>query len=244
MALHLTGRRVLEDGNGGLWDARLIPRALSRTTNVRDGTVGQLLRAEDSMRRVVIVGVAIAVALIGYVAAGPFLVMGQIRSAVQQHDSEALSSHVDFPALRANLKDQLNVAYTREATRDLKENSTAALGAALAVSKVVDTAVDSLITPSGLTNLLAGTPSRRDGAEPGQASDQQAEPIRSIRYSYDSITRFSAWIKLHPADRDEARLVFTLDGLSWKLSNIVVPPALFDDSKKPSRKAKNRAPAS
>jgi hypothetical protein len=60
------------------------------------------------MQRVVIVGLAIAVALIGYAAAGPFIVMGQIRSALGQHDPEALSAHVDFPALRTNLKDQIN----------------------------------------------------------------------------------------------------------------------------------------
>jgi len=60
---------------------------------------------------------------------------------------------------------------------------------------------------------------------------------------YDSVTKFSAWLKENPADRDELRFVFTLDGLSWKLSDIVVPPALLDDPKKtlgkPQRQHRN-----
>jgi len=73
-----------------------------------------------------------------------------------------------------------------------------------------------------LTSLMTGTLSRSDGAETQQVSDQQSEPLRHARYSYDSVAKFSAWVKVSPADRGELRLVFTLDGLSWKLSNIVV----------------------
>ena len=193
------------------------------------------------MKRMVIVGVAIAVALIGYVAAGPFIVMGQIRSALQQHDSEALSSHVDFPTLRANLKDQINAVVMKNAAQEFKDNFVGTFGVALVVSKLVDTTVDSFVTPSALTSLMTGTPPRSDGAEPHQVSDQQAEPLRQARYSYDSVAKFSAWVKVSAADRDELRLVFTLDGLSWKLSNIVVPPALFDDAKKASGKPSARA---
>jgi hypothetical protein len=192
------------------------------------------------MKRVVIVGVAIAVALIGYVAAGPFIVMKQIKSALARHDSEAFSSHVDFPALRANLKDQINAIVMKNAAQELKDNPSGAFRVAL-VSKLVDTTVDSFVTPSVLTSLLTGTLSRSDGVEPQQVSDQQAEPLRHARYSYDSVTKFSAWVKVSPADRDELRLVFTLDGLAWKLSNIVVPSALFDDAKKASGKPGQRS---
>ena len=192
------------------------------------------------MKRVVIVGVAIAVALIGYVAAGPFLVIGQIRSALQHHDSVALSSHVDFPTLRANLTDQINAVIMKNAAQELKGNPSDALGMAV-VSKLVDTTVETFVTPSVLTSLMTGTMSRNDGAESQQVSDQQAEPLRHARYSYDSVAQFSAWVKVTPADRDELRLVFTLDGLSWKLSNIVLPSALFDDAKKASGKPGQRS---
>ena len=86
-----------------------------------------------------------------------------------------------------------------------------------------------------LTSLMTGTLSRSDGAETQQVSDQQSELLRHARYSYDSVAKFSAWVKVSPADRGELRLVFTLDGLSWKLSNIVVPPTMFDDAKKAPR---------
>ena len=88
---------------------------------------------------------------------------------------------------------------------------------------------------------MTGTPPRGDVAEPQRVSEQYAEPLRDVRYSYDSDAKFSAEVKGSPADSDELRIVFSRDGLSWKLSNIVVPPALFDDAKKASGKPSARA---
>ena len=60
------------------------------------------------MKKTLVAVVIFVVTGIGYVAAGPFITIYEIQSAIEQKDSEALSSYVDFAVLRSSLKDQLN----------------------------------------------------------------------------------------------------------------------------------------
>jgi hypothetical protein len=184
------------------------------------------------MKRVVIAAVAVAIVLVGYLAAGPFIVMHQIQSALAQRDSEALSTHVDFPTLRTNLKEQINVLVMKNAAHDLQDNPLGAFGMALA-SRVAESMVDALVTPAGLASLMTGTRPRKtdSGAGTPSPNEDHGTPFKHARYSYDSDSKFSAFVKGPQGNGDAVRIVFTRDGLSWKLSNIVIPPALFDDGK-------------
>ena len=56
--------------------------------------------------------------LCGYVAVGPYLTVRAIRIAVKEQDAAALSRQVDFPALRASLKAQLDDRLLRKAGPD------------------------------------------------------------------------------------------------------------------------------
>jgi hypothetical protein len=115
------------------------------------------------------------------------------------------------------------------------------------VSKVVESTVDSLVTPSGLSRLLTGTrPRTDDEGQAQQVEEQRADPFKRARYSYDSDAKFSAWVRGRQGTGDEIRIVFTREGLSWKLSNIVVPQAVLEGGKNASAKpdASNASPAS
>lgn len=50
---------------------------------------------------------ATAVAVAAYWYWSPLLVIHQMKEAVRTHDVEAFNSHVDFPALRENMKDRI-----------------------------------------------------------------------------------------------------------------------------------------
>jgi hypothetical protein len=166
-----------------------------------------------SMKKtIVIIGLLILVVIV-YVAAGPFITLHEIKTGIQDQDSEKLSAYIDFPALRENLKEQLNAYVMKQATTELKDNPFGALGMALG-AKLVDTMVDSSVTPTGLSNLAAGR-------KPQQGSGQKLEPFHNARYSFDSINKFSA--RVPEEGGGEIRFVLTRDGLSWKLTNIVVP---------------------
>ncbi len=105
-------------------------------------------------KTVVFVGLFL-VALLGYAAVGPLITIHQIKSAIEQQDSEKLSEYVDFPTLRTNLKEQLNSEVMKQAATQLKDNPFLALGLAFS-PKLVEGIVDSFVTPSGISNLMAG----------------------------------------------------------------------------------------
>jgi len=170
---------------------------------------------------VVFVGLVI-VALVGYVAVGPLITIYQIRSAVEQEDSEKLSEYIDFPALRTNLKEQLNSELMKKAAAESKDKPFRALGLALA-PKLVESIVDSFVTPSGISSLMAGKKPQQPGKEQqAQESDgrQRRELFKNSRYTYDSSSKFSLWVKDDKGE--EIRFVLTRDVLSWKLSNIII----------------------
>ena len=169
----------------------------------------------------VLVGLVI-VALVGYAAVGPLITIYQIKSAVEQQDSEKLSEYVDFPTLRTNLKEQLNSELMKKAATDWKDKPFRALGLALS-PKLVESIVDSFVTPSGISNLMAGKkPQQPVKEQQAQESSgrQRWEQFKNSRYTYDSSSKFSVWVKDDKGE--EIRFVLTRDGLSWKLSNIII----------------------
>jgi hypothetical protein len=178
-------------------------------------------------KKTVIVVIVGAVLLVGYVAAGPFIAIHHIKSAVAQRDPEALASNVAFPELRENLKEQFNAILLKKASTELRENAAfAGLGMLLA-SRMVDTLVDSSVTPSGLAALMSGRSPERSGDSQSPPSDRRL--LENARYTFDSMSKFSAWVRAE--DGSELRIVFSRYDLSWKLSNIQLPPELFDDSR-------------
>jgi len=174
------------------------------------------------MKKIIGFVVLFAIAIAGYAAAGPFITLHQIKSGVEKQDSEKLSEHIDFATLRTNLKEQLNALVMKQATSELKDNPFAALAMGFA-SKLVEGMVDSFVTPSGLANLMEGKKPQRgqESEQPAGSSTQKREPFKDARYTYDSSSKFSVWVK--DENGEEIRFVLARDGLSWKLSNIIVP---------------------
>jgi hypothetical protein len=182
------------------------------------------------MKKIAILIALIVIVAVGYIAAGPFIAIHEIKSGIEHQDSEKISGYVDFSVLRTNLKEQFNALFMKHAASELKDNPFAALGMAFA-SKLIDNMVDSFVTPASLTNLMEGKkPQQPQGiAEPKESSSQKPEPFKNARYTYDSTSKFSAWVKDDKGE--ETRFVFMRDGLSWKLSNILIPTNMLDGKK-------------
>ncbi|MCD9027638.1 DUF2939 domain-containing protein [Luteimonas sp. BDR2-5] len=166
----------------------------------------------------------VAVLLLAYTAAGPFLTINAIRAAVQAEDSRALSKQVDFPALRQSLRLQLADAMVRGAGADVQSSLLGAIGLQLAGS-AVGSGVDLMVNPVGLSalmrgrriwNLSTGAPLLDDG---GDAT--QTDLLADARYRYHSPSRFTATVR---DDRGRPIVfVLTRKGIGWKLSDIRLP---------------------
>jgi hypothetical protein len=95
------------------------------------------------MRRPLVTVVVLALPILGYLAATPYITARQIKIAARAGDGSALSEHIDFEALRQNLKDQLNIYFAMQMTKDGENVSHLAAIGGLFMGVMIDKLVDS-----------------------------------------------------------------------------------------------------
>lgn len=179
------------------------------------------------MKKWIVIAVLVVVALLGYVAAGPYLAINGIRTALAERDVSALERHVDFPALRVNMKAHLE-DYIARRGGGLAESGglLGAIGLQVA-SGLGGAAVDAMVTPLGIGALLQGHATWKRAS--GQTVDgdaygapQPLDPLRDARTRYESTSRFTA--TMTGADGDPVVAVFQRQGLRWRLVDIRFDP--------------------
>jgi hypothetical protein len=172
--------------------------------------------------------VLLLVFMIG-VYASPYLAVHNLKKALSDGDADELRDTIDFPALRASLKEEVGGQIANYMKQESKEdgNEFAALGSALA-SGFTGVFIDQYVTPQGLAGLAdskktAGEPNaisrliNRLSRQPSGADD----PVLSA--GYESYGRFQ--IRIAPAHSTEAiRFIMLRSALiSWRLSEIRIP---------------------
>ncbi|WAC64169.1 DUF2939 domain-containing protein [Pseudoxanthomonas sp. SL93] len=177
------------------------------------------------MKKWIALALVLLLALLGYVAAGPYLAIHGIRTALAEQDTGRLEKHVDFPALRVNLRAQVEDYLARQAGPEIASNLFGA--AALSVAnQVLGRGVDTLVTPMGIAAILQGrsTWKRAIGETVGgdtYAPPVPADPLKEASHRYESPSRFTATIP--DADGNPVVFVFTRQGLRWRLTDIRLP---------------------
>lgn len=164
-------------------------------------------------------------ALAGYVVAGPYLAIRGITQAIQQQDTGRLQRYVDFPALRVNLKAQLDDYLVRQAGPQLQSSLLGAFALSMA-GGVTAAGVDAMVTPLGIGALLQGRSlwKRASGDTVGgdsYARPVPADPLKEAEHRFESTSRFTATV--HGEDGQPLVFVFARDGLRWKLVDIRLP---------------------
>lgn len=177
------------------------------------------------MKKWIALVLAVLLGLAAYVAAGPYLAIHGIRTALAEQDTGRLQKHVDFPALRVNLRAQVEDHLARRAGPEIGGNPFGAVALSIANS-VMGRGVDTLVTPVGIAAVLAGraTWKRALGETVGgdtYAPAVPADPLKEARHRYESPSRFTATI--HDADGDPVVFVFSRQGLRWRLTDIRLP---------------------
>lgn len=165
------------------------------------------------------------VLLLGYLAAGPFLAYNAIREAVKAQDTAELAEHVDFPALRGNLKLQVDDYVVRKAGADAQSSLLGALAVRIA-SGIAGGTVDTMVTPAGIGALLEGRTiwHRVSGGGITDNTYEHAPPrdrMRDPSYGFESLSRFTATVESE--DGDPLTFVLSRQGIEWKLTDIRLP---------------------
>ncbi|HEY0334331.1 MAG TPA: DUF2939 domain-containing protein [Stenotrophomonas sp.] len=165
--------------------------------------------------------------LAAYVVAGPYLAIRGISNAIEQQDAAALSRHVDFPALRANLKAQLDDYLVRKAGVDAQSSVWGGLVLQLA-GGVSGIGVDALVTPVGIGAVLQGhqlwkraSGDTVDGDT--YARPMPARPLQNAARRFESTSRFTATVTT--TDGHPVVFVLSRQGLQWRLTDIRLPLA-------------------
>lgn len=136
--------------------------------------MNSIARPRGRFLKPVAIGIALivvaAVALYAY--ASPYLALRQMKQAIDARDAQAISVHVDFPALRISLKQQLTDELMRRIDAQKRDNPLAILGAMIG-SALVGPLVDAYATPDGVAALMSGLPPH---ARPGQRPPELNPP--------------------------------------------------------------------
>lgn len=160
-------------------------------------------------------------------AYSPSLAVSSLEKEWRAQDTAALTSHVDFDALRTNMKDALHARYALSAGGLPSSNEQPFTR--------VDRWVDATFTPAGVQMLMDGQ------AEEKAKGDIHA---RGVLASGDAAPQFTIhrlnWnhFDLTLASGQPFGLVFTREGFSWRITNLRLPADLAKAfARSPSRPA-------
>jgi hypothetical protein len=130
--------------------------------------------AKKPLTAAVLTAIAIIViALLVTAYASPYLVLSRLRDAAQARNSQMIDRYVDYPALRASLKQQVTQMLTRRVDTQKLQHPFAALGALVGIA-LVGPLVDAYATPDGVAALLKGMPPRGEPGEVPPSADEEA----------------------------------------------------------------------
>lgn len=166
-----------------------------------------------------IIAVVVLLGLVWF-GASPYITAHQIKSAAQDQDGESLSEYIEFPTLRQNFKDQLNVHMAKEMSSEMEDNPFAALGAALG-SMIVDKMVDAYVTPAAITEMMKGEKPKKSSGSDSEQETERKEIFENAKMSYEAWNKFA--ISFPNDSMGQSKFVLRRRGIGWKLTNIVIP---------------------
>ena len=191
------------------------------------------------MRRWMWVCVVLAVLAVAYWI-WPFFGAGQLVRAAQRGDAQEVISRVDLPALRRSLARQIAGAYLQATGRAQKLGAFGRSVAGAAATTVADPYVAELLTPENITALLGqgkiapvmvgGKTVAIDRNLPGVTGLFDSNVLALLTGSYfDGIASFVLPAKAGAGQDETYNIHVRLDGLTWRLSGIDLPPAMVED---------------
>jgi hypothetical protein len=200
---------------------------------------------QASWRKPVAIAVAAVaiVAAVGYGYASPYIALDHLKAAADARDAVALDEYVDYPALRASLKQQVGEKLQRRIDAQHSSNPLLLFGAVIGAA-LIGPLVDAYATPEGVAALLNGMPptgkpgerpapppsSQQGGtassapanpgsqAQPPQQAQEQPRPRTTA--GYRGINTFAVtWQRSANSERYAA--ILQRHGLfSWKLAAV------------------------
>lgn len=179
------------------------------------------------MKKITIAAAVAAAALAVTAYASPYYALHQIKAALAERNADALAEHVDFPALRASVKTQLEAGMARSiAATAGSDNPLAALGQSIA-SAMLGKMVDTMVSPAGvvaLVNKSAISP-QADANTNADTPADGAQKKAGYSAGYAGVNTFV--VRAKNGNAQDGALVLLRHGVwGWKLSSIEIASAM------------------
>jgi len=147
------------------------------------------------------------IALLAY-AASPYVSFWQFTEAIRSGNAAAISSRVDFPAVRASLKRQLVARFARETSGHKRWSN---LGPTL-----IDAIVDTYVTPDGIAALLSNPETLKNLKNPREFHFTLGKGVNWSKVKY----AFFSGPRVFVVDRDGIKLRFHFTWSGWQLYDL------------------------
>ena len=147
------------------------------------------------------------IVLLAY-AASPYVSFWQFTGAIRSGNAAAISSRVDFPAVRASLKKQLVARFARETSGHKRWIN---LGPTL-----IDAIIDAYVTPEGIAALLSNPEALKNLKAPRQFHFELGKNENWSKVKYAFFTGPRSFV----VDRDGIKLRFHFSGSGWQLYDL------------------------
>jgi len=156
--------------------------------------------------------VAAIVMGMGWYFGSPRWTLHEMQAAAEAKDAERLAGYIDFPSLRASLKEQMKAKMAAEMVKAKDDNPFASLGAAFAVN-MVDGIVEALVTPAAMREVFANAPAPKPG------KGKIGVRVKNLEVKRVGLSEFRL---VNHEDKTGSSLIFKRDGLGWKLTELRV----------------------
>ena len=164
-----------------------------------------------------------------YVYLTPYLSILGFKSTIDRKDYQGARKYIDFNSVRKSLKSQLLPAIQQRTEREISESSFGELKLLLVnpiLKVVVDTTVDSTVTPYGLQLLLeTGRLTQRFGSDEDTTSDKKSMSSKEIkvRLFYENFNVF-VLSTLTPGNKRTINSYWGRESFfNWRLNAIKLP---------------------
>ena len=159
------------------------------------------------MRLIRWVALICVVLLLAY-AASPYFSFWRFTTALRSGDSAAISSRIDFPAVRASLKKQLVARFARATTGHKRWSN---LGPTF-----IDAIIDAYVTPEGIAALLSNPEALKNLKAPREFHFElgKNEDLSKVKYAFFTGPRSFV------VDRDGIKLRFHFTASGWQLYDL------------------------
>ena len=177
------------------------------------------------MKKITLAATMAALVVAATAYASPYYALRQIKTALAERNADALAAHVDFPALRASVKTQLEAGMARsiEATAG-RDNPFAALGQSIA-GAMLGKMDDAMVSPAGVVALVNKSAVSPQADANGDASADGTPKKAGYSAGYTGLNTFV--VRAKDGNAQDGALVLQRHGVwGWKLSAIEIASAM------------------